>query len=62
LLADLVVACRPHAEDLDCVEELDHALLLGDRTGAKRQLERSRMLGSLPRLVGVLADDFLAAA
>ncbi|HWA53639.1 MAG TPA: YbdK family carboxylate-amine ligase [Solirubrobacterales bacterium] len=61
LLADLVVACRPHAQDLDCVEELDHALLLGDRTGAKRQLERSRTLGSLPRLVGVLADDFLAA-
>jgi carboxylate-amine ligase len=61
LLADLVVACRPHAQALDCVAELEHIALLSERTGAKRQLERSRTLGSLPRLVGVLADDFLAA-
>jgi carboxylate-amine ligase len=61
-LDDLVAACRPHAEDLDCADELDRVTLLGERTGAKRQLEQSRSLGSLPRLVGVLADDFLAAA
>jgi carboxylate-amine ligase len=61
-IADLVVACRPHAEDLGCSAELDRVTLLGERTGAKRQLEQSRSLGSLPRLVGVLADDFLAAA
>ena len=61
-LDDLVAACRPHAEDLDCAAELDRVTLLGERTGAKRQLEQSRSLGSLPRLVGVLADDFLADA
>jgi glutamate---cysteine ligase / carboxylate-amine ligase len=61
-LDDLVAACRPHAEDLDCAAELDRVASLGERTGAKRQLEQSRSLGSLPRLVGVLADDFLAAA
>jgi carboxylate-amine ligase len=59
-LDDLVVACRPHAEDLDCAAELDRVASLGERTGAKRQLEQSRSLGSLPRLVGVLADDFFA--
>ncbi len=61
-LDELVAACRPHADDLDCSAELDRVLLLGERTGAKRQLEGARTLGSLPRLVSVLADDFLEAA
>lgn len=60
LLADLVAVCRPHAQELGCEAELDAALALGDRTGAERQIEQARALGSLPRLVGILAADFLA--
>ena len=59
-LASLVDACRPHAEDLECGRELERVVLLGERTGATRQLEGARTLGSLPRLVAVLADNFLA--
>jgi carboxylate-amine ligase len=60
LLADLVAVCLPHAEALGCRDELERVRGLGDRTGAQRQLELSRRLGSLPRVVAVLADDFLA--
>jgi carboxylate-amine ligase len=60
LLADLLVACRPHAEALGCAAELEGIEHLAGRTGAQRQLEQLRTLGSLPRLVAVLADDFLA--
>jgi carboxylate-amine ligase len=62
LLEDLLVSCRPHAEALGCLEELESVGRLADRTGARRQLELSRSLGSLPRVVAVLADDFLAGA
>jgi glutamate---cysteine ligase / carboxylate-amine ligase len=60
LLADLVAVCRPHARALGCEAELERALVLGYRTGAQRQLERLSALGSMPRLVAALADDFLA--
>ena len=60
LLADLVTVCRPHAEALDCAAELDQVIRLGERTGAQRQLEQAAALGSLPRLVGLLAADFVA--
>ncbi len=59
LLADLVTVCRPHAEALDCGAELDQVIRLGERTGAQRQLEQAAALGSLPRLVGLLAADFV---
>jgi carboxylate-amine ligase len=62
LLDDLLDLCRPHAEDLGCAAELETVSRLADRTGARRQLELSRSLGSLPRVVAVLADDFLAGA
>ncbi len=62
LLDDLLVLCRPHAEALGCGPELESARRLADRTGARRQLELSRSLGSLNRVVAVLADDFLAGA
>ena len=62
LLEDLLLLCRPHAEALGCGTELDSIHRLADRTGAHRQLELSRSLGSLPRVVAVLADDFLAGA
>ena len=59
LLADLVTICGPHADALGCREELARVTSLGARTGAQRQLDLSRRLGSLPRVVAVLADDFL---
>ncbi|HYQ78380.1 MAG TPA: YbdK family carboxylate-amine ligase [Solirubrobacterales bacterium] len=60
LLADLVAICRPHAQDLGCEAELERVPELGARTGAQRQIDLARSLESLPRLVGVLASDFLA--
>ncbi len=59
LLADLLTVCAPHAEALGCREELEKCRALGERTGAQRQLDLARRLGSLPRVVAVLADDFL---
>lgn len=60
LLADLVVICRPHAQDLGCEAELDRVPELGQRTGAQHQLDLYRSLESLPRVVRALATDFLA--
>ena len=60
LLADLVAVCRPHAQDLGCEAELDRVPELGAQTGAQRQIDLARSLESLPRVVGVLANDFLA--
>ncbi|HEX3733829.1 MAG TPA: YbdK family carboxylate-amine ligase, partial [Solirubrobacterales bacterium] len=62
LLEELLIACRPHAEALGCTEQLEGVTRLAEKTGARRQLELSRSLGSLPRVVAVLADDFLAAS
>jgi carboxylate-amine ligase len=62
LLADLVAICGPHADALGCRDELEKVLVLGAQTGAQRQLDLSRRLGSLPRVVAVLADDFLVRA
>jgi glutamate---cysteine ligase / carboxylate-amine ligase len=62
LLADLVAVCAPHAEALGCEAELGEVTRLSERTGAQRQIEQARALGSLPRLVGLLASDFLAGA
>jgi carboxylate-amine ligase len=62
ILEEIVDACRPHAEDLGCAAELEGALDLARKTGARRQLDLYRSLGSLPRVVAVLADDFLAGS
>jgi gamma-glutamyl:cysteine ligase YbdK (ATP-grasp superfamily) len=59
LLTDLVAICRPHAKALGCEPALDDVIRLGERTGAQRQLEQAAALGSLPRLVGLLAADFV---
>jgi carboxylate-amine ligase len=59
LLADLVAVCRPHAQALECEAELDRVLALGEQTGAQRQLEQAAALGSMPRLVATIADDFV---
>lgn len=61
LLDDLVAVCRPHAQELGCEAELDRVRELGAHTGAQRQIEQARALGSLPRVVALMAADFLAA-
>ncbi len=61
LLDDLVAVCRPHAQELGCEAELDGVRELGAHTGAQRQIEQARALGSLPRVVALMAADFLAA-
>ncbi|MGZ5308102.1 MAG: carboxylate-amine ligase [Solirubrobacterales bacterium] len=61
MLPDLLALCRPHAQELGCVAELETVLeLLEGNSGAERQIERARSLGSLPRLVAAMAADFLA--
>lgn len=62
LLADLLVVLRPHAEALGCEQELEGTRRIAEQTGAQRQLALSRSLNSLPRVVAVLADDFLAGS
>lgn len=62
LLADLVAVCGPHARALGCESELSEVTRLGERPGAQRQIEQARALGSLPKLVGLIASDFLAGA
>lgn len=61
ILDELLTDCRPHASELGCVDELEGACALAEQTGAARQLAQVRQLGSLPRLVSVLADDFTCA-
>ncbi|HEY5977239.1 MAG TPA: YbdK family carboxylate-amine ligase [Solirubrobacterales bacterium] len=62
LLADLVAVCGPHARELGCEAELSQVTELGEQTGAQRQIEQARALGSLPRLTAKLASEFLAPA
>jgi len=62
ILEETLAACIPHAEDLGCAAELEGVRELARKTGAQRQLGLYRSLGSLPRVVAVLADDFLAGA
>jgi gamma-glutamyl:cysteine ligase YbdK (ATP-grasp superfamily) len=59
-LDGLLEQSRPFAESLGCAEELEGIEAVAVQTGADKQLARSRSLGSLPRLVATLADDFLA--
>jgi len=62
LLADLVAVCAPHAKELGCEAELEGVRGLAERTGAQRQIEQAAALGSLPRVVALLASDFLTKA
>lgn len=57
LVAALLAAAKPHAQDLGCEAELDAVHELAHRNGSKRQLQRARQ-GSLTGLVAHLADDF----
>ena len=58
--AELIDACRPHAQDLGCEAELDGVMALAERTGAQRQLEFARGEERLPGLLRELSDVFRA--
>lgn len=58
LVQDLIDACRPHAEDLGCAEELSGVVDLLADPPAKRQIDTARNAPSLGRLVERLADRF----
>ena len=58
LLGDLLAACRPHAQDLGCEEQLDSVAELVDDPPARRQIETARGAASLGGLVEWLSDRF----
>jgi gamma-glutamyl:cysteine ligase YbdK (ATP-grasp superfamily) len=60
LVEDLLVACRPHAQDLGCEAELEAVRELARSNGASRQIAESRRVRTLPGLVASLADQFRA--
>jgi glutamate---cysteine ligase / carboxylate-amine ligase len=62
LLARLLEACAPHAEELDCEAQLVAVAAMGEQTGAQRQLALARDEGRLPGLIEALADSFLVEA
>lgn len=58
LVPGLLDACRPHAHDLACGDELDGVADLLADPPAKRQIETARNAPSLGRLVERLSDRF----
>jgi carboxylate-amine ligase len=61
IVDDLLHACRPHAEDLGCVAELELVAPLLADPGDKRQLEMARRAPDrLHGLVSALAADYVA--
>jgi carboxylate-amine ligase len=58
LLADLIVACTPHAQALGCQAELASIHELARRNGCAHQLAAKRRLTDLPSVLESLAGDF----
>ncbi len=58
LVDDLLVACRPHAQDLGCEAQLDSVRELARSNGASKQISIGRRQRTLAGLVATLADDF----
>ena len=61
IVEDLLVACRPHAQDLGCEAELEEIRELAQSNGAAKQLELSRRLRTLQGLVASFADHYAGA-
>jgi carboxylate-amine ligase len=55
---ELLPRLRPHAQDLDCADELEGVLDLVRENGAKRQLAIARGEDRLPGLVQALSDAY----
>jgi gamma-glutamyl:cysteine ligase YbdK (ATP-grasp superfamily) len=58
VLEQLLEACRPHARELGCEEELEPLSWMAQADGARRQLNLARRAQKLPGLVRRLADSF----
>jgi carboxylate-amine ligase len=61
-LEELLAACRPHAIELGCADELAAVYEVARCGGASRQREMARESGSLPGLVGRMSDLFIGQA
>jgi carboxylate-amine ligase len=59
-LAQLLAACAPLAEALDCAAELAHVAMLAVAPGAERQRALATRTGTLEGLLEALADEFVA--
>jgi carboxylate-amine ligase len=59
-LVRLLAACRPHAQDLGCADELEGVAALAAVPGSECQLAMARGADRLPGLVAALAAAFLA--
>jgi len=60
LLADLLAAAAPHAEELGCADALEDVRRLAADPGAERQRHAEAERGDLSETVAALADQFLA--
>ena len=60
LVEELLDACRPHAHELGCADELEAVRMLMTESGADRQRRVAGRTGARG-LVAALADDFAAA-
>ena len=60
LVDDVLTACEPHACALGCTEELGRVRAVLDAPGAQRQREAAGDAGDHRRLLGSLADAFVA--
>ena len=58
VLEKLLEACRPHARELGCEEQLEPLSWMAQADGARRQLNLARRAQKLPGLVRRLADSF----
>jgi carboxylate-amine ligase len=58
IVDDLLVACRPHAQDLGCEAQLESVRELARSNGASKQISIGRRQRTLAGLVATLADDF----
>lgn len=62
MLDELPAAARPHAEDLGCLDTLEHTAELARENGASRQRRIAGHDADLAPLVHALAEAFLAPA
>jgi carboxylate-amine ligase len=61
IVEDLLVACRPHAQDLGCEAELEEVRDLARSNGATKQLDLSRRLRTLQGVVASFAEHYAGA-
>jgi carboxylate-amine ligase len=58
IVDDLLIACRPHAQDLGCEAELEEVRDLARSNGATKQLDLSHSLRTLQGVVASFAEHY----